>query len=216
MSDVVPGRPDPWQMRASDADREAYVAVLQTGYAEGRLSKDEYDERMGAAYAATTYAELAPLLHDLPAPATPLPGPPTVAPVRVSAPVGAESGSPLVALFSEVSRDSRWTLSEDQLALAAFGAVKLDLRQALLAGQRTQLRANAIFGSVEIVVGGDIDVEVTGVGVFGEYKRIDHRSTPSQGTGAPVVVISGLALFGSVHVTVVDPPVPASERVIGS
>ena len=65
-------------MRASDADREAYVAVLQTAYAEGRLSKDEYDERMSAAYHATTYADLAPLLQDLPVPAQHLPGPPAV------------------------------------------------------------------------------------------------------------------------------------------
>ena len=49
-------------MRASDADREAYVAVLQQAYLDGRLSKGEYDERMGAAYQAVTYADLAPLL----------------------------------------------------------------------------------------------------------------------------------------------------------
>lgn len=202
-------------MRASDADREAYVAVLQTAYAEGRLSKDEYDERMSAAYHATTYADLAPLLQDLPVPAQHLPGPPAVVARPLATPrADAGSGAPLVALFSEVSRDSRWSLAEDQTAVAVFGSVKLDLRQAQLSSPRTQLRANALFGSVEIVVGGDLDVEVTGVGVLGEYSRTDKRSVMSDGAGAPVVVISGLALFGSVQVTIVDPPVQPSERIL--
>jgi uncharacterized membrane protein len=56
-------------MRASDADRERLVEVLKTGFAEGRLSQDEYNLRMGRAYAARTYGELEALVSDLPRPA---------------------------------------------------------------------------------------------------------------------------------------------------
>src|SRR6266545_4157321 len=35
------------QMRASDRDRDAANGLLQTAYAEGRLTKDEYDDRSG-------------------------------------------------------------------------------------------------------------------------------------------------------------------------
>jgi uncharacterized membrane protein len=58
-------------MRAASADRERAVDVLKAGFAEGRLTQDEYNERMNQAYAARTYAELAALTADLPAGAIP-------------------------------------------------------------------------------------------------------------------------------------------------
>src|SRR5262249_24892497 len=45
------------------------------GFAEGRLTQDEYNERMGRAYAARTYGELTALTADLPAGALPTPFP---------------------------------------------------------------------------------------------------------------------------------------------
>jgi hypothetical protein len=54
-------------LRASDADREQLVDVLKGAFAEGRLSQDEYTERMERAYTAKTYGELALLSTDLPA-----------------------------------------------------------------------------------------------------------------------------------------------------
>jgi uncharacterized membrane protein len=43
-------------VRASDAERDQAVEILRTGYAEGRLSRAELDERLTAAYAAKTCA----------------------------------------------------------------------------------------------------------------------------------------------------------------
>lgn len=60
-------------MRAASADRERAVDVLKAGFAEGRLTQDEYNDRMGRAYAARTYGDLAVLTADLPAGASPLP-----------------------------------------------------------------------------------------------------------------------------------------------
>ncbi len=58
-------------MRAADADRQAVADRLRVAVDEGRLDLHEYDERLQRAYTAKTYGELAPLLADLPAPATP-------------------------------------------------------------------------------------------------------------------------------------------------
>ena len=58
-------------MRAASADRERAVDVLKAGFAEGRLTQDEYNERIGRAYAARTYGELTALTADLPAGALP-------------------------------------------------------------------------------------------------------------------------------------------------
>jgi hypothetical protein len=59
-------------MRATTADRERTIGVLRAGFAEGRLSKEEYAERADAAHMALADRELADLTRDLPA--GPLPG----------------------------------------------------------------------------------------------------------------------------------------------
>ena len=53
-------------LRASDADRERVVEILRGHTAEGRITAEEFDERMTAAYAARTMGALAELTTDLP------------------------------------------------------------------------------------------------------------------------------------------------------
>jgi hypothetical protein len=57
--------PDP-HLRAADNDRAAVATVLGQHMAAGRLTVDEYDERLSRAYAARTYGELDQLTADLP------------------------------------------------------------------------------------------------------------------------------------------------------
>ncbi|SNS98156.1 protein of unknown function [Geodermatophilus pulveris] len=54
------------EIRASDADREDAVRQLQRGLSDGRLTVDEFDDRVRAAYAARTTGELDDLTRDLP------------------------------------------------------------------------------------------------------------------------------------------------------
>jgi len=58
-------RPDP-RLRIGDVERERAVTALGEHFAAGRLTRDEFDERSEAAWAARTEAELAPLFTDLP------------------------------------------------------------------------------------------------------------------------------------------------------
>jgi hypothetical protein len=53
-------------IRASDVDREAVVTTLREAYTAGRLTLDEFDERMAAAYAGRTWGDLRVLTADLP------------------------------------------------------------------------------------------------------------------------------------------------------
>jgi hypothetical protein len=55
-------------LRASDQDREQTAAHLQHAGVEGRLFAEELEDRLAAAFSATTYAELSALVSDLPAP----------------------------------------------------------------------------------------------------------------------------------------------------
>jgi Domain of unknown function (DUF1707) len=59
----VPGDP---RIRASDADRDRTAALLREHHAAGRLTAEEFDERMDAALSAKTLGELDELLTDLP------------------------------------------------------------------------------------------------------------------------------------------------------
>jgi hypothetical protein len=53
-------------MRAGDADRERLVEQLREHHAAGRLTLDEFEERMAQAYSAKTYGDLRTLTRDLP------------------------------------------------------------------------------------------------------------------------------------------------------
>jgi hypothetical protein len=72
-------------IRASDQDREVVVIALRDAYTAGRLTLEEFDERVSAAYTSKTWGELRTLTEDLPAqpvlgsdvPGRPLP-PPTL------------------------------------------------------------------------------------------------------------------------------------------
>ena len=55
------------QLRASHADREQVISSLKAAFVQGRLTKDEFDLRVGQTFASRTYAELAAVTADLPA-----------------------------------------------------------------------------------------------------------------------------------------------------
>src|SRR6185437_7097890 len=70
MADVggnkTPG--DQGHLRAAHADRERAIGLLKFAFVQGMLDKDEFDLRVGQAFASRTYAELAAITRDLPAP----------------------------------------------------------------------------------------------------------------------------------------------------
>jgi hypothetical protein len=61
-------RADVEQLRAADADRQKVADQLKIALDEGRLSLQEYDDRVRLAYASKTYQELLLLITDLPRP----------------------------------------------------------------------------------------------------------------------------------------------------
>src|ERR1017187_485280 len=55
------------KIRASDQDRDRTAALLREHHAAGRLTLDEFNERLDKVYAAKTVGELDALMADLPA-----------------------------------------------------------------------------------------------------------------------------------------------------
>jgi hypothetical protein len=64
MAGAMPGDP---RLRASDADRDRTAELLREHHAVGRLTAEEFDDRLNEAFAARTLGELDVLLADLPA-----------------------------------------------------------------------------------------------------------------------------------------------------
>ncbi len=93
-------------MRASDHERQQVVDRLQAALEEGRLKMEEFTERVGLAYQAVTYGDLARLHADLP-PASPEDGPRSV-PASVVSPAVAAKGS----AFADLSAPLKvlWTI----------------------------------------------------------------------------------------------------------
>ncbi len=79
-------------IRASDEDRSRTAAALGEHYAAGRLTLEEFQERLDKAYAATTLGELGRLMADLPGT-----GPGPLPERRVPGPVQVPAGGPALA-----------------------------------------------------------------------------------------------------------------------
>ena len=119
MSDTPEPRPAP--ILASDAERERSVALLRDAVGEGRLTLEEFSERVGLAQAARTDQELVRLTRDLPHDPT------------TSAPPAAASEEHR-AFCSHLIRSGLWSLPAHSSWRSIFGTIDLDLRQARLAG----------------------------------------------------------------------------------
>jgi hypothetical protein len=92
--EIAAGAEGRGRLRASHADREHVIETLKAAFVQGRLAKDEFDARVGQAFASRTYAQLAAVTEDLPAglvAAQPLkpplvqPPPPVVTDVKTAA-----------------------------------------------------------------------------------------------------------------------------------
>ncbi len=112
--------PEP-HLRAADADRAAVATVLGQHMSAGRLTVDEYDERLARAYAAKTYGELDQLTADLPAA---VPAPRTApSPTRQTA----ASGAALAAHGGSRSDPHSWRswLTTSLIVLTIWAATSL-------------------------------------------------------------------------------------------
>ncbi|WP_317452740.1 DUF1707 domain-containing protein [Streptomyces sp. CBMA29] len=188
MSELSPkARSGEPRMRASDDERDRTAALLAEAFAAGRLTAEEHAERMEAAYAARTRGELAPLTADLPAPA---PGAP------LASPAGNEA---VRALFSKVRRSGQWPVPPHTVVRASFGAVVIDLRQAVFTRREVVIQADSFFGKVEVIVPDHAQVYDVGTALFGKRSQHGRRSDKS-GVDGPVVRITGRSVFGHVRV----------------
>lgn len=172
----MPPRPAPRDLRASDSDRERVVSLLGEALADGRLSHDEYAERMPVALSARTLGELADLTTDLASPE--------------QQPVQLGDGHPVTALFSTAGRRGRWVVPGTMTCVAAFGEVVLDLQQAILQERHVVLTVYAVFGRVRLIVPSGVEVVMNGTSILGSQRGGTAKRVPTS-SEVPVVEIRG-------------------------
>jgi len=114
------------QFRTSRADREQAIEVLKTAFIEDRLTKDEFDLRVGQVLASRTYAGLAAVTSDLqasPAAAgSAAAGPPSTS-ARTLAKAARRSGICILAAFAMVGVVALTANTEDWAVFLAFFSV---------------------------------------------------------------------------------------------
>jgi hypothetical protein len=173
------------ELRASDADRDRTAAVLSSALATGRLTSTEHAERLDAAYAAKTLGELALLTRDLPAEDA------------ADAGLGVADRAEVAARFSKVIRSGRWVAGRRTRLTAHFGALIVNLADAVLPGREITLEIDAFCGKLILTVPEGAQVIDEGGALFAKRAVYDRKGGDADG---PVIRLVGDARFAKVAV----------------
>jgi class 3 adenylate cyclase len=171
----------------ADADRDRTVVLLREHVVDGRLTLDEFSERVGLALQARTRGELNVAMSDLPTVAAPQ----------------EEAGRRrarrwFVAFMSGSSAKGRWRLSGKTTAVAVMGGCDMDLRYAEIDGPEVVITAFAFWGGINIIVPEGIDVELEGISIMGG-RNLRLRDVPIV-PGSPRIRVRGFAIMGGIDV----------------
>ncbi len=137
------------ELLVSDAERERTVIALRDATVEGRLTLDEFSDRVGRAELARTSTELETTLAGLPA-------------LRS----GSDAPGTHSAVFSRLERSGRFELAANSKVRCVGGTIDLDLGHATLAGHDATLHVRNWFGTVTVIVPRGVEVSVDGGGAF--------------------------------------------------
>lgn len=187
-------------MRTSEAEREAVVARLGQACSEGRLTLDEFGERVERAYEAMLSPDLEALVADLPA----LTGqaPPLSEATSVKRGKGMtrrKKGTTRwwVSPLGGFHRRGHYRLPTNQVVVTLVGGMDVDLRGAELSGPKVNLTVVSLVGGADVVVPAGVQVEVSGFSVLGGRDvRLGDRVVP----GAPLVHLRVFSVLGRARV----------------
>lgn len=187
MSSLTPFDSGDTAQRASDGDRDRVAAVLGEALATGRLTSVEHADRLEAAYTAVTLGDLVPLTQDLPDIA------------RAAGPAASAEQQEVAAVFSKVIRGGRWVAGRHTVLRSSFGALIIDLSDAVLPGREITLELNSFCGKLIVRVPDNARVYDEGSALFS--KRHVSGGEESGDPNGPLIRVTGRAMFGKVVVS---------------
>src|SRR5579859_7750586 len=134
------------EVLASEDERERLCTLLEDACVDGRLTLEEFSERVSLALTARTRSQLEVLTEDLPS-----------APL---APRQSIEVSRTTAVLSSAERTGHWPLDPESKTVAVLASCKLDLRGATISSRVTTIEIRAVFSNVEIIVPEGVEVVV--------------------------------------------------------
>jgi hypothetical protein len=176
----------PPAVRASDAEREAVVARLQTAAGEGRLALEELADRLERALSAATRPELEVLTADLPEQSAP-------------APPAAKARRWIVGIMGGGDHKGRWRIASRCNVVNVMGGADLDLTGAVVEGPETAIQVFSLMGGSNIVVPDGVHVELSGFAFMGG-NALKLEDGPPPPPGAPVVRVRAYSIMGGTDV----------------
>jgi hypothetical protein len=182
------------ELRASDADRERAGELLRRAAGDGQLTIDELDERLGAAYAARTRADLEAVTADL----QPVTGAAAATAGGFAVRPGPGGARWLLAIMGGCDRRGHWRLSEECTVINVMGGSDLDLTQVELAGERVSMNVISVMGGSDIRVPEGMNVEVSQFALMGGNSVDIGNERPS--AGGPVLHLRLLSIMGGTDV----------------
>jgi len=181
-------RPDQSLVLASDAERDHSVTLLRDAVVEGRLTLEEFGERVDGAHSARTHGELARVTADLPQ--RPASTPDTQA-------------TQFRAFCSHLVRGGAWELPARSRWRSICGTIDIDLREVRLTEPDVELDIFNLFGTVTILVPPGVSVEVDGGGAFAS-QIVEPPPWPAP-PGAPRIRIHARGPGGTIRVRAAAP-----------
>jgi hypothetical protein len=174
------------EVRVSDAEREAAAGTLRNAAVDGRLTLEEFVERLDGLYAARTAGDLEPLVADLPA---------------ASATSAIERRAPrrfVLSLLGGNRLRGRFRLSNTLTAVSIMGGCHIDLRDAEIDGGVAHVRCFALMGGISVIVPEGVEVDARAFAFLGGRNvRIEDRPPlPS----APLIRVRMFAVMGGASV----------------
>jgi hypothetical protein len=178
----------PPESRASDADRDRVLDVLRAAAGDGRLTADEFNERMEAALSSRTLGELAALTADL-----------AGGPARPGeAATRAEDTIRIAQRGGSIRRTGRWVVPRRLQLRSSWCDVTLDFSDAVITYNTLRVDMKMRGGSLILVTSPGIAVDADFLKVRYTHVTIGPGAEP----GAPVtlrVQLAGRMRYGLIE-----------------
>ena len=190
---------DRYQRMSVDDLRGEVISLLKKAYADGRITVESLERRLGEATGAVDKEALMALISDIPASENENnasdSSEESERPWMINSRVPRENQS-FFAVLGSSSRNSRWQPARSITCLSLLGSVKLDFREAEFPRSGITINAGCIMGSLEILIPPGINADLSGLPLLGS---MDNKADAGD-EGAPLISVRGFAVMGSVEI----------------
>ncbi|GID91426.1 hypothetical protein Adi01nite_08380 [Amorphoplanes digitatis] len=147
---------------------------MQQALGEGRLSLEEFEQRLSAVLAARTFGEVAPYVADIPGGTV------------VAAP--APEFTELRTTAATLKRQGTWVVPRRLLATARAGSVKLDFTDAVIGHSVVEIELNVSAGTTTLVLPAGASADIDGVEFIAGSASVQGVPAHAAGAGRHFVV----------------------------